>query len=328
MLAGCVSLAQPSRKVCIASIGAAPRASSSSASQTMVEEVIRFWKKELVQVWPSSPDLVVLPEAADRPGGLSMQEQFKYFRIRGEQVLDYFRKEATVHHCYIALGTKRQLQDSSWRNSVILIDRKGAIKGIYNKNFPTLDEIEAGILPADEAPVFDLDFGRVACAICFDLNFHELLHRYQSQHPDLILFSSVYHGGPEQNTWAYQCRSYFVSAIADPGIPSEIRNPLGEVIASSTNYYHYTVATINLDFRMAHLDYNWDKLAALKAKYGNRISIHDPGKLGSVLISSEDPHLSTDQMLLGTNIELLDEYFSRARRLRLAAIKKHNNNNR
>ncbi|HEU4609427.1 MAG TPA: carbon-nitrogen hydrolase family protein [Chitinophagaceae bacterium] len=312
--------AQRSRHVTIAAIGTAPRASASTASPAMVAEVIAFWERQLKQVWPSSPDLVLLPEAADRPSGLSIAEQFHYFRLRGDEVLDFFRRQAAAHHCYIALGTKRQSEDSSWHNSVIIIDREGKTKGIYNKNFPTLDEIQAGIRPADEAPVFDLDFGRVACAICFDLNFHELLDRYSCQHPDLILFSSVYHGGPEQDSWAYGCRSYFVSAVADPGIASEIKNPLGEVVASSTNYFHYTVATINLDFRLAHLDYNWERLAALQSKYGGRVTVHDPGKLGSVLIYSNDPALATDDLVREFHIELLDDYFSRARRLRLASI--------
>ena len=88
--------------------------------------------------------------------------------------------------------------------------------------------------------------------------------------PDIIIFPSMYHGGLVQSNWAYSCRSFFVSSCGINDLPSEIRNPLGEVISSSTNYFHYVVASVNLDCRLAHLDYNWAKLLALKEKYGKR----------------------------------------------------------
>jgi len=52
-----------------------------------------------------------------------------------------------------------------------------------------------GVLCGKEAPVFECDFGRVACAICFDLNFDELRLKIAKARPDLILFCSMYHGG-------------------------------------------------------------------------------------------------------------------------------------
>jgi hypothetical protein len=119
-----------------------------------------------------------------------------------------------------------------------------------------------------------------------------------------------------QSTWAYSCRSYFVSAIGVVQLPSEVLNPLGEIVASSTNYFNYTIATINLDYKLAHLDYNWEKLSKLKAKYGDSVTIHDPGKVGVVMISSEDTAISAQQMVKEFDIELLDTYFDRSRMFR------------
>lgn len=56
-----------------------------------------------------------------------------------------------------------------------------------------------------------------------------------------------------QDVWAYRSRSFFVGSINGGGTPSEIRNPLGQVVASSTNYFDFVVATINLDSRLVHL---------------------------------------------------------------------------
>ena len=148
------------------------------------------------------------------------------------------------------------------------------------------------------------------------MNFDELRLRYAKEKPDLIIFSSMYHGGVVQNMWAYTCRSHFVSSVYK-GNPSEIRNPMGEVIASNTNYFDYTVARINLDCKLVHLDYNWSKLTAMKEKYATSVTVSDPGKLASVLITSENSKVTAGQMVKEFEIELLDDYLNRAREFRL-----------
>ena len=126
----------------------------------------------------------------------------------------------------------------------------------------------------------------------------------------------MYHGGLAQSIWAYTCRSYFVGSVYK-GAPSEIRNPIGEVIATSTNYYDFAVTRINLDCKLVHLDYNSSKLTALKEKYGAAVTITDPGKLASVLVASEDKNVTVDQMIREFDMELLDDYLNRARDFRL-----------
>jgi hypothetical protein len=63
---------------------------------------------------------------------------------------------------------------------------------------------------------------------------------------------------------------------------------------------------------LAHLDYNWERLRKLKAKYGPKVTISDPGCLGSVLISGEHETIGVDEMIKEFEIELLDDYFARA----------------
>jgi hypothetical protein len=175
--------------------------------------------------------------------------------------------------------------------------------------------MESGIKACNDSPIITCDFGRIAIAICYDLNFEELRMRYVREKPDLIIFSSMYHGGIAQNIWAYTCRSYFVGSVYRP-TPSEIRNPMGEVIASSTNYFDFAVARINLDCALVHLDYNWEKLSALKEKYGTSVTVSDPGELASVLVTSKDSKTTVDQMIKEFGIERLDDYLNRARQFR------------
>jgi hypothetical protein len=311
-----------SRLVKIATIGSRPSFSfdKSKGSQSFIDQVIVFWNREISKVLPDKPDLILLSEISDIPANLKPGEWKEYLEVRGRQVMDQFSLIAKTNHCYIAYGTMRIDKDGKFRNSAILLDREGKVAGIYDKNFPTIGEIEDGIKPGDKVPVFKCDFGRVALVICFDLNFEELLAKYEKEKPDIILFSSNYHGGMMQNVWAYWCRSFFVGSINGGGTPSEIRNPLGEVVASSTNYFDFAVATINLDSRVVHLGYNFGKLAALKKKYGSTVTITDSGRLGPVLVSSETSGYNIDKILKEFDIESIDPYFNRSRAKRAESL--------
>ncbi len=308
--------------VTIATIGTLPSVSGTHISQSMVDHVIGFWEKQLDQVIYDKPDLIVLPEHAGLPRGIKTEERREYLKVRRDQILDYFRSVSKEHHCYIAFGMLRKDPEGAMRNSLILINREGEVMGIYNKNYPTVYEMEWGIKPGTRPRVFKCDFGTVGLAICFDLNFDELRVQYAALKPDIMVFSSAYHGGLVQNEWAYSCRSFSVGAISGRGCFSQIRNPLGEVVASSTNYFDYAVTKINLDSRLVHLDYNWGKLRALKKKYGPGVTITDPGYVGAVLVSSNIKDVSINKMIKEFDIELLDHYFDRSRAFRLSKLNK------
>ena len=278
----------------------------------IVKRMKEHWRRQFECVLHDSPDLIVVPEVCDRPAGMNGKQAIEYYRERGNQIGELFARIAKDNSCYITYSAVRMLDDGTFRNATILFDRTGSVAGIYDKNHPTSGEIEVNILPGNNASVIECDFGRVACAICFDLNFDELRLQYVKQSPDLILFSSMYHGGDTvQGNWAYSCRAYFVGAIAPHDCPSQIRNPFGQVVASTTNYFPFTVKMINLDYCLAHLDFNWEKLNALKKKYKQEVEIYDPGLVGAVMIAS-----NTDKSAINLarefDIELVDEYFERS----------------
>lgn len=299
--------------VTIATIGSGPATvAADTEPQKVVDKMIAHWRSKFARVLPDRPDLIVVPEVCDRPGGLSREKLREYYKVRKDQVQNFFAETARQNNCYMVYSAHREMPDGTRRNSSVLIDRNGDVAGIYNKNHPTIGEIEKGILCGRDAPVIECDFGRVAMAICFDLNFDELRLKYVKAKPDLIIFSSMYHGGLMQAYWAYSCRCHFVGAIAGRATPSEIRNPLGRVVASNTNYFDFAVATVNLDCALVHLDYNWEPLRKLKAKYGPKVKITDPGCLGAVLVASEHETVGVDEMIEEFQIELLDDYFARA----------------
>lgn len=285
-----------------------------------IDAEIRHWSERIDSVLPENPDLIVLPEAADRPSIHTFGDrQLAYFRERGTHVRDAIAAIARENRVNIAYSAQ-QVTDDYARNRTDYLDRSGAVVGSYDKNHLVIDEHEVNTLDyGTEAPVFDLDFGRVATAICFDLNFDELRERYVGRRAELIVFSSEYHGGLMQNYWAYSLRAYFAGSIRPPA-PSAIISPVGETLGETTNYFPQVTRTINLDYAVAHLDGNWKKFEAAKRTYRDALGVHDPGRLGSVLLTAESPDLTIADVVAEFEIELLDDYLARCRAHRAATI--------
>ncbi|MEQ4486492.1 carbon-nitrogen hydrolase family protein [Cohnella silvisoli] len=281
--------------------------------EASIQQIERYLTQRIGQVLPDQPDLIVLPECCDMPSGLAEDALQNYYRARGERIRDALSLIAKQNSCYIAYPSIRLDSDDKWWNSVQLLDRNGDVAGVYNKNHPVIIEIDENqIQCGKETPVIECDFGRVAFAICFDLNFDELRLKYVRENPDLILFPSMFHGGFMQQYWAYSCRAHFVGAIAG-GLPSSIVSPVGQVVSSTSSYYDFVSATINLDCAVVHLDYNRGKLEAIRQKYGKKVRVTDPGYVGSVLLSSETEEFSTEDLVREFEIEKLDDYMARSR---------------
>ena len=64
-----------------------------------------------------------------------------------------------------------------YSNAAVLVDRQGAIAGIYRKVHPVAmlghDDLENGITPGCDFPVFDCDFGKLGIQICWDIVFDD-----------------------------------------------------------------------------------------------------------------------------------------------------------
>lgn len=297
------------RHVNVSAVGLRPLVDKPETNQEALEKMIDHWRTALEWIWPHEPDLLVLPEACDRFPAFSPERKMEYFRHRGDQIRDHFADEARKHHANIAYSAARELRDGTWRNRTEIIDREGNTVGVYDKNHLTRGEYEnSGLLFGVDAPLIQCDFGTVACAICFDLNFEELRKRYKPQRPDLIAFSSMYHGGFVQRTWAYDCQAYFVGAVA--GIQCDVLSPQGESLASSSCYHPFVNARINLDRELIHLDYNGEKLLNAQKKYKSKIEAYCPNGLGSVLLTSETDEFTVKDVIKEFDMITWRDYYA------------------
>jgi predicted amidohydrolase len=287
----------------------------------IVDTMIGFWDSYFEQVLPYKPDLIVLPEACDRPAGMNEDWELekKYYELRGTRFQDHLAAIAREHHTYIVYSAKFAMDDGTFRNASVLLDRDGRVVGRYYKNYPTMGEIDRGIVPGKEPVVLQCDFGTVGFLICFDLNFEELKKEYAKKHPDILVFSSRYQGGIMQKYWALSCQSFFVSACEGiPFLTSEIYDPLGERLAwSNSHYLNFAYAEINLDSKVIHRDNTMGKMMMLKEKYGDEVCIKDPSLLDMVLLSSYSDSLTVEQMMEEAGIEPAESYLRRTIEVRL-----------
>jgi len=193
---------------------------------------------------------------------------------------------------------------STWRkdpkgrgryNSAILLDRTGKVVWHYDKMFPTIGEMESGVLPGRGAKVFDTDFGRIGAIICFDLNFGELLDAYKREGVELLCFLSAFRGGLRVPALAFRNQCFIASSV--PGENGVIVDPLGRTLAESSQYGRIIFARIELDARVVHIDYNNRRIPDLKKTYGEFVRIETASPEAVYLITSLHPEVSVNRMI-------------------------------
>ncbi len=292
------------------------------------KKIIEYLTRNIERTVDEKPDLVILPEASNRPVGLSIAERNTYYAASAADIEDVISSLAKKHNTNIAFACIREEKNPEdkefpLRNSVIYYDRKGDVAGIYDKCFlvpteHTVTRIGFGKIPDK---LIELDFGNVATAICFDMHDMALMERYASLSPHLISFSSNFRATVWADVWAKRCNAYFAAAL---GIElhrgGRIINPFGEVL-SMTDSKRYAVAKLNFDFRVIHEDDNQDwrtnKLADAEAKYGMDFNYSQSGRgIGLSLIQSDIPDKTVDDVIKEFGIIETDEYFGEVRELR------------
>jgi len=178
------------------------------------------------------PDVIVLPETFGVTG-LAQDDWFASAERVPGPTFDMISAKAKQHGCYLTCPMIERRRGGTF-NTCILVDPKGRAVCRYDKIHPTIGEIELGIRPGKRPVVAEVPFGRVGFAICFDLNWRSLGLAYKRLGADLMLFVSMFRGGLQTRIWAFDFQCYFGSAT--PAEQSVIVDPLGRVLASSSDY--------------------------------------------------------------------------------------------
>ncbi|MBR4223132.1 MAG: carbon-nitrogen hydrolase family protein [Victivallales bacterium] len=295
---------------------------------TDVDKMIQYWLKDIKLCENTRPDLIVLPEICDIyhdllgiPGDADAKKRRDdWLDKRGNKILDAFREYASAHRTYIVYPTYRDRGNGHVSNCSLLIDREGDVIACYDKVYPTVGDIEKGAIPGTKPVIAQTDFGTMGFAICFDLNFWDLLDAYAPLRPNVMAFSSYYHGNLMQATWAYRCQSYFLGATIGT-LEKNIVLPDGTVRDAIHSFCTYLVGTINTNYKIVHIDCNRQRVKDAFAKYGRKLTVHNNNDLGVLLLISNDPDLPVGTIIQEFGIETWDEYYARSTQARLNALK-------
>ena len=277
-----------------------------------LDEIISHIDSVAEEALYDRPDIILFPEYSDIVYSECPENVFAFCKYRGNAIHEHIAgicKKNKVNICY---GSFRDGKDGWYRNSAVFVGRNGETAGIYNKNHLVMEEFTDYRNKYGEDPVLtESDFGKVGAAICYDLQFDELREKYMKLGPELIVFPTSFPGGFLKQHWAFSNRCWFVSSYGSPRASSEVINPLGEVVAKSSYYFRHMTTEINLDYCIAHLDYNGERIKKMKAKYGEKVEVQAPGGLGRALITSYADDVSAVDMAKEFEIELIDDLFSR-----------------
>jgi predicted amidohydrolase len=260
-------------------------------------------------------DLVAFTEIYPQ---LALADPFHHPEPTDAGSLDGIRELALKHKLIIVWPRLEYDPARRIRNTAVLVGRDGKVIGRYDKMFPTISEIQKGVVPGTNAPVFETDLGRVGLLICFDLNFQEVRDELKRGQPDIVVFSSMYRGGLQAQALAFELHSYVVTSIAtELGL---IIDRAGRILKEST-YETLAVAAINTNSAALHMDYNWNKMDAMLAKYGPALTFdYHTREAFYVIESTRDEDIVT--ILKEFQLEEADAYFDRSRKVRAEMLAK------
>jgi len=155
---------------------------------------------------------------------------------------------------------------------------------------------------------FEADFGKIAFAICFDLNYRELFKNYSNKGMEVLLFPSYFPGGRILSNIAFDFSCFVVSSHAQ-GDESVFVDNFGREFARANMFIPALTRSIELDSTVLHLSGNFEKIPAIKQKYGIEIEfeIHRPE--GMMIIKSSNKNISVKEIISEFDLKILKEFF-------------------
>ncbi|MCC7337125.1 MAG: carbon-nitrogen hydrolase family protein [Pirellulaceae bacterium] len=172
-----VSQAPDPRTVRLATVHFQPRAGKSP------KEKREQFASLIADAARQKADLIVLPETLTyfQSGGTYADAAET---IPGPST-DYFAKLAKQHDTYIVAGLMERDGHLIY-NVAVLLGPNGNIVGKYRKVTLPRGEIEGGIMPGSEYPVFETRFGKVAMMICYDGFYPEVARELSNRGAEVI----------------------------------------------------------------------------------------------------------------------------------------------
>ena len=176
---------------------------------------------------------------------------------------------------------------------------------------------------------FDLDFGRIAVVICYDINFAELWMQASALKADIVVWPSAMQT-PDPSSYGYaRIFQYDVISVGFPGDfvdRTGVQHPTitvgsdrrsggggggGRGNDAAASFPMMRRATVDIDRTFVHWDYNHDKVKQLMQDHPE-IVMEVPGP-PFYLLKSTSNVTSVKELLKTYKIETNREYITRSR---------------
>ncbi len=213
--------------------------------------------------------LIVLPENAVTTGR-SPKAQSRAVRYEGE-VAATFAPLARKHGAYLMVPLDL-LESGGCANAVVLLDRKGKVAGTYRKVHPVCQlggtELEGGITPGRDFPVFDCDFGRLGIQICYDIVYPDGWAALGAKGADLVAWPSASPATIQPASRAREHGYYLVSSTYRHN--ASLIEPTGVIRAQIKAPERVLVQEIDLSYLLLPWSGELENGNAFKKRFGDR----------------------------------------------------------
>ena len=247
----------PSRLVRLATIHFQPK----GGGNTPIEKA-KLFEPLLDESAKQKADLVVLPETLTYYGtGRKMVDCAE--PVPGP-VTDYFGTLAKKHNFYIVAGLIEREKHLIY-NVAVLIGPDGKVAGKYRKCSLPRSEVESGVMPGHEYPVFNTRFGKVGMMICYDGFFPEVARQLTINGAEVIAWP-VWGCNPLL-AQARPCENhvYIISStytdVSAKWIQSAVFGHDGQILVQGKEWGAVAIAEVDLDKRL-----HWPSLGDFKAQ--------------------------------------------------------------
>ena len=260
-------------------------------------------------------DLAVLPEMAVNGGWNGPAEEVAV-ALEGP-VLAVMGARARAHRCYLVAPfyLVDDREKGLYSNAAALLDRQGAVAGIYRKVFAVVEPGEAkaeiGVTPGTDFPVFDCDFGRVGIQICYDMAFDEGWEALRRKGAELIAWPTQWPGQIHAASRALRGPCFVLSSTWRNN--AALFDPTGHVLREIRNDGVF-VEQIDLDYAILHWQRALGNGAAFEERFGPRVGYRYSEAEDDGLFWSNDPAMPIAQMVRELGLETQEEARERCRK--------------